>query len=144
MMAVLFFSLTSCDNDISQVVQDVDISITSPQKGTIISNNPYELLEGTFTGTIPADVSMWVLAKDPFNYFLMYPETQIIRKAGAWSQSNVRLATPGKWELFVCLASKRADSWLHAYGKAGDYKGFRMGDVKGQLEIMASAKVTKR
>lgn len=143
-LSLLITSLLSCDSDISEVVENVNIYITTPQAGSTIYESPYENLNGTFTGTIPQGVTLWVLAKDPFNYYLMYPESQIIRKQGTWSQSNVRFNTEGSWEIYVCLANASAARWLEAYGRRGDYKGFHLIDVVGQLEIMTSVKVEKR
>jgi len=100
------------------------LSIESPEEGETISGNVYDAMHGSLDRDIPYGYTLWVLAKDRYNYFLMYPPTQFARTMGKWSQTNVRLNTPGRWELHVCLADKKASAALQSKADRNDLAGF--------------------
>lgn len=122
-------SLTRHKIDIQKLESEVNrvalgLTIDIPCQGDIISGDAYNDMKGKFTGDIPPGYRLWVLARDQFNYFLMYPPTQSIATQGLWSQTNVRLATPGRWELHVCLADEKASRSFEDKAKRNDWAGF--------------------
>lgn len=100
------------------------LTIEVPNKDAKISDAVYDKMRGTFTGEIPEDYHLWVLAKDSFNFFLVSPQTQFTRTMHQWSQTNIRLNTPGQWELHVCLANKKACDWFQNRVNTNDFSGF--------------------
>jgi len=101
-----------------------NVSIDAPLSGEIINESPYNDMHGTFEKEIPSDYTLWVVARDQYNYFLMYPPTQVNNIKKQWSQTNIRLSTPGRWELHLCVANKEATSWLEGRAKRGEWSGF--------------------
>ena len=102
----------------------VDLTIDVPEEGEIITSGTYDDMEGSYVGKLPSGYRLWVLARDQYNYFLMYPPTQVTPTMGRWSQTNVRLATPGPWELHVCVGNEVASRWLEARAKKRNWSGF--------------------
>lgn len=100
------------------------LTIDAPRRDEIITGEVYNDMEGTFSGDIPNGYKLWVLAHDQYNYFLMHPPTQFIRTMGKWSQPNIRLVTPGNWELHVCLANDKASKWCQKRVDRNDWSGF--------------------
>jgi hypothetical protein len=100
-----------------------NVSIDAPLSGEIINESPYNDMHGTFEKEIPSEYTLWVIARDQYNYFLMYPPTQVNNIKKEWSQTNIRL-TPGRWELNLCVANKEASSWLEGRAKRGVWDGF--------------------
>ena len=101
----------------------LDITIERPKEGELLPPI-YDEMGGSFSGTIPFDHQLWVLAKDRSNYFLMYPTTQVAYAARHWSQTNIRLATQGNWQLALCLANKGASTWLQERVNKQEWSGF--------------------
>ena len=89
-------------------------TIDTPREGEMIRTRVYNDMHGTYEGDIPPGYTLRVLARDPHNYFLMYPPMQVMRTMRRWSQTNIRLATPGRWELHVAMANEKASQWLEA------------------------------
>jgi hypothetical protein len=87
----------------------LDITIDNPAEGQVLPP-VYDDMEGSFRGSIPPNHYVWVLAKDRFDHFLMYPPTQVAHAAQRWSQTNVKLPSPGDWQLALCLANNDASA----------------------------------
>jgi len=101
-----------------------NFTIDVPKEGGTITETAYNDMSGTFVGGIPDGYKLWVVARDQYNYFLTYPPTQVVPAMGKWSQTNVRLSTPGRWELHVCLANKKASEWFQKRVDGNDWSGF--------------------
>ncbi|MBM4148324.1 MAG: hypothetical protein FJ224_04705 [Lentisphaerae bacterium] len=99
-------------------------TINTPRNGDNIEVPVYDEMWGTFKGTIPQGYRLWVLAKESSNFFLMHPPTQVTNTMKRWNQTNVRLATPGRWELHVCIADRDASDWLEARARQNNWSGF--------------------
>lgn len=103
---------------------DFKLTIAEPKEGEIIASDVYNDMQGTYTGELPSGYSLWVLVKDQHNFFLMYPQTQVVPKMKSWIQKNIRLATKGRWELHVCLTNEQASRWLQTRVDKNDWSGF--------------------
>jgi hypothetical protein len=112
--------------DLKKVVAAAALSLTieAPREGEVISTDVYNDMHGVFEGDIPEGYQLWVLARDQYNYFLIFPPTQFTRTMQKWSQTSVRLATPGRWELHVCLADQKASEFLRDKAEGNDWSGF--------------------
>lgn len=116
------------------------LSITTPRELEVIKNPVYEWMSGTYIGELPEefkDYQFWVLARERYNYFLMAPPPQFWRQANGdahlnspsrisetlknWSQTNIRLASTGRWELHMCLVNKRESRKFQKRIEAGDF-----------------------
>ncbi len=102
----------------------------------------YDKMRGSFQGQIPKNHNLWVLARDRHNYFLMYPPTQIVHSKGQWSQKNIRLGSPGSWELVLCVANAEASLWLQTKADKQDWGGFP--SLPAGLEIIGSVEVLRK
>lgn len=102
----------------------LSFEIISPKENAKIKTGIYNDMEGFYAGEIPEGHKLWVIAKDPYHYFLMHPPTQVTPTMKRWSQQNIRLATNGKWQLHVVLANKRGSDWFKDRAKHEDWSGF--------------------
>jgi len=100
-----------------------NLTIDEPAEGSSIGAD-VPGMHGTFTGDIPETYKLWIVVRDQYNYFLMYPPAEVTPAMGKWSQTNVRLGTPGRWELHVCLADKTASEWFQKKADSNDWSGF--------------------
>lgn len=119
--------ITKHQNTVEAVKEKADafrLTIDSPKEGDTIVGDSYNDMRGTFEGDIQKGYGLWVLARDQYNFFLMYPPTHVIRKMGQWSQTNIRLSTSGQWELHVCLADEKASKWFQDKAGRNDWSGF--------------------
>jgi hypothetical protein len=132
-----------------QVIDDIralatrislDFTIDVPAEGQVLPP-VYDGMEGSFRGNIPPNHHIWVLAKDRFNYFIMYPPTQVAHAAQRWSQTNVRLASSGDWQLALCLANDDASAWLQSRVDKQDWSGFAQ--LPNGIEILRYVKVKR-
>ncbi len=105
-------------------VVNVALTIESPREREVITAGIYNDMKGEYVGNIPPDYSLWVVARDAFSYFLMFPQTQYVTAMGRWSQTNIRLATDGEWQLHVVLANQAASRWFQQRADANDWRGF--------------------
>ncbi|MCB1881452.1 MAG: hypothetical protein KDI54_15600 [Gammaproteobacteria bacterium] len=119
----------------------LDITVDKPMEGEILPP-VYDGMEGSFQGSIPLGHEIWVLAKDRYNYFLVYPPTQVAHAAHRWSQTNVRLTAPGEWQLALCLANQSASTWLRDRAEKKDWSGFER--LPSGLEILRYVKVERK
>lgn len=88
-----------------------------PRNGDIITTAEYDEMSGTVE--LADSGTVFVFARDKFNYFLQYPPSEV--DGGSFSQSNIRLSTPGKWELHLCVATPAAAAGLHAAARRGEW-----------------------
>jgi len=102
----------------------LSLTIDEPAEGRVIASGVYSEMHGTFAGDIPETYKLWVVARDQYNYFLMYPPTQVTRTMHRWSQTAVQLKAPGRWELHVCLADEKASKWFQEKADRNDWSGF--------------------
>ena len=102
----------------------VTLTIDAPREREVIRVESYEDMHGRYVGELPVGHRLWVLARDQYNYFLMYPPTQVTPTMRHWSQTNVILATPGRWELHVCVVDEAASRWLENRANSRDWSGF--------------------
>ncbi len=119
----------------------VGATITSPKEGGVVAALPYDGMAGTLEAPLPAGRSLRVLARDSYNYFLMNPPTQVVADTKAWTQTNIRLATPGNWELLLCLVDDKAAKWLDDRAAKEDWSGFST--PPPGLEILRTVHVTR-
>ncbi len=122
LLIIGFVFISGCDGDIKEIIKTY--TIDAPRGGEIIKESPYNDMHGKFEKEIPSAYSLWVVARDQYNYFLMYPPTQVNHITKEWSQTNIRLDTLGRWELLLCVADKEASSWLEGQAKQGNWTGF--------------------
>ncbi len=122
------------DEELKKVAKSLaaTLKIEKPVKDEVIPP-VYDDMQGSFGGDIPSKYSLWVLARDRHNYFLMWPPMHV-DVTNRWSQRNVRLATKGRWELHVCLANERAAKWLKRKANRNDFSGFTL-LPKGMLTV---------
>jgi len=118
------------------------MTIDVPKEGTLITQGVYNEMHGTYEGKIATGYKLWVLAKDSYNFYLMYPPTEVVPSMQSWSQTNIRLATPGRWELHVCLANEAASKWLKVRATAGNWGGFP--SLPEGMETVRSVKVKRQ
>ncbi len=118
----------------------LDITIQRPRAGEALPP-VYDNMGGRFSGSIPIGYKLWVLGHDRHNYFLMHPPIQVVSTEQRWSQSNVHLATPGGWELLVCIGSDVASKWLQGRADARDWSGFSA--LPEGLEVLRTVAVTR-
>jgi hypothetical protein len=102
----------------------MDLTVDTPAEGDKIDVDVLDTMKGSFVGTIPAGDRLYVLARDRYKFFLVYPPTQLSHAMKRWSQTNVRLPTDGKWELHVCIANAVGSAWLEGRAEANDWSGF--------------------
>ena len=100
------------------------LTVEAPVEGEKIDADVLDTMKGSFVGTIPAGHRLYVLARDRYNFFLMYPPTQLSQAMKRWSQTNIRLSTEGHWELHVCVADAAGAGWLDRRAEAKDWSGF--------------------
>lgn len=100
----------------------------------------YDEMHGSCTTAVPSPYTLWVLGKDRYNYFLMYPPPQVDPVAGRWTQTNVRLNTPGNWQLAIYLADGEASAWLRRRGETGDWSGFA--ELPGEMVRLRTVNVS--
>jgi len=118
----------------------LDITIQRPRAGEVLPP-VYDGMSGLFMGRIPIGYRLWVLGRDRFNYFLVYPPTQVVLTEQRWSQSNVRLPTLGSWELLVCIGNEVASKWLQGRADGRDSSGFSV--LPDGLEVLRTVAVTR-
>jgi hypothetical protein len=118
----------------------LNLVVISPRDGETVPA-VYDGMRGTFRGSIPPGYALWVLARDSSAYYLMYPRTQVVHASKTWSQTNVRLATRGEWELELCIANPAASAWLQNRADRQDWSGFP--SLPGGLEIVRSVRVLR-
>ncbi len=123
------------------VAPTVELVIDRPKEGEAITALPYDGMRGTLVGELPPGSSLRVLVRDSYNYFLMNPPVQFDKATGEWSQTNVRLSTPGRWQLCVCLADEQAASWLDGRVRRSDWSGFSA--LPDGLVVLRAVNVTK-
>ena len=119
----------------------LDITIQKPRADEMLPA-VYNDMGGTFNGTIPFGYKLWVLVRDPTNYFLAYPPTQVVPTEQRWAQTNVRLPTPGSWELLICIGNEEASQWLQKRADNHDWSGFSK--LPDGLEILRTQNVTRQ
>lgn len=105
-------------------VESLNVSISTPVEGDIIEADSYSQMNGTFEGVLPDSLTLRVLAKDEYSYFIVDPAPILDPTQFTWKQSNVRLSTPGKWELIVYVSNQSASDSLRNWVKANGYAGF--------------------
>jgi len=114
------------------------VAIGEPKAGQAIPP-VYDEMRGTYQGAFPGGFELWVLAQDQYNHFVMYPPTDVSH-SGRWSQKDIGLATPGRWELEVCLANKEGSQWLRSRATKRNFSGFP--ELPDGIEIQESVFVT--
>lgn len=119
----------------------VSVAIELPRGGERITRVPYDDMKGTLVGSLLAGYSLRVLAKDSYNYFLMYPSVQLVATTGRWTQTNVRLSSSGRWLLCVCVADAAASAWLDKRASQADWSGFPA--LPDGLVVLQSVEVVK-
>jgi hypothetical protein len=133
---ILLISLiiTSCGNrkssdntnqtqSLKSIAQTISLTIDSPESGDTISQDIYDDMKGGYMGDIPKNYTFWVLARDRYNYFIMYPQPTVA--LNSWTQSNIRLGSDGKWQLHVCLTDKEASNWFMERVNSHNFSGFQ-------------------
>jgi hypothetical protein len=113
----------------------LDLTIESPRGGEIIRDYPYNEMRGTYSGVIPDGYELWVLARDEYNFYIMYPPTVVTPTMGNWSQTGITLRTPGRWELHVCLVNQQASQWIQTRVSLNDWSGFPTINDKGMATV---------
>lgn len=121
---------------------DLKLTIAEPKEGEIIASDVYNDMQGTYTGELPRGYSLWVLVKDQHNFFLMYPQTQVVPKMKSWIQKNIRLATKGQWELHVCWTNEQVSRWIQTRVDKNDWSGFP--SLPEGMETVQFVKVQRR
>lgn len=102
----------------------IELTIDAPKEGEKIATDVFDGMNGSYAGVVPSGHKLYVLARDRFNFFLMYPPPQVAHATKRWSQTNIRLATDGRWELHVCVADGAGAAWLEGRAAADDWSGF--------------------
>lgn len=100
------------------------LSIEAPRDGETLTRDVYHDMHGTYIGQLPLGYRLWVLIRDQYNFYLVYPPTLVTRTMKSWSQTNVSLPTPGRWELHVCVADEEVSQQLEARAAHNDRSGF--------------------
>jgi hypothetical protein len=118
------------------------LTIEAPRDGEVISTPVYDDMRGTYAEDLPSGHRLFVVARDHHNYFLMYPPPQVIRAMKHWSQTNIQLGSPGRWELHVCIANEAASQWLQARAEQRIWSGFPI--LPEGMEIVRYIAVERR
>jgi len=118
------------------------LTIVTPQENEIITTGEYNNMHGSLTRGIPKGYRLWILARNQYNYFLMYPPPEVAFSTKTWTQQNIRLATPGPWKLVVCIANNAGSEWLEARAKRSDWSGFP--SAHEGIEVVKSVTVERR
>jgi hypothetical protein len=100
------------------------VTIDTPKPGEVFAQGSEITMKGTLNGDIPTGSYLWVVARDKYNFFLMRPPIHVSKPMRKWSQGKVILATPGEWELHVCMANAEASEWCQIRANADDNSGF--------------------
>lgn len=117
-------ALTSTNSLVDNILASTNLRVTidSPKDRSTISPI-FNDMRGKYVGEIPSNHKLWILGKDQYNYFLMYPPPSIDISSKSWSQKNVRLS-PGTWELHVCLGNSSGSNFLQDRANDGIFDGF--------------------
>jgi hypothetical protein len=109
-------------DDLARILS-LDVSIDRPGDGETLPS-VYDAMEGSISSSVPPDHELRVVARDRHNYFLVHPPPQVAHTARTWSQTDVRLNSPGDWQLALCLANEHASAWLDERARRNDWSGF--------------------
>lgn len=107
---------------VKTVARGIELTIDAPVEGEEIDTDIYKKMKGSFAGELPEGFEFWILIKDEFNYFAQYPKPTAA--SNKWQQKNIRLNTPGSWEIHICIANEEAVKWLDNKEKEGKFDGF--------------------
>lgn len=131
-------------DDLRHLAEDLAKSLTiiKPQENERITTDVYNEMQGALAREIPKRYRLWVLAKDQYNYFLMYPPPEVVFATKSWTQQNIRLATPGRWKLVVCIANNAGSQWLKSRDERRDSSGFP--SLHEGIEVVKSVTVERQ
>jgi hypothetical protein len=65
----------------------------------------------------------FIVTRDRFNWFIQWPPVRVDPRTGEFIQENVRVATPGKWELHLVIVSPQTGRLFHDRAERGDWGG---------------------
>ncbi|MFZ0033913.1 MAG: hypothetical protein WAK60_02845 [Sedimentisphaerales bacterium] len=105
-----------------KITNILGLSVSKPKDDDIIREQVFEEMEGKIENSLQSGYVLWVLAKNQYHYFLQNPPIAIV--GNNWSQKNIRLSTPGRWELHIYLASNSADRWFKDRAESRNWGGF--------------------
>jgi len=116
----------STEKSVKQIAANLALTLTieEPERNSVIRTQVYNDMHGKYGEELPLGHKLWVMARDPYNYFLVYPPTEVIPSIGEWRQTGIRLSTHGEWWLHICVANEKASKLLRERGKQGDWSGF--------------------
>ncbi|MFX0133488.1 MAG: hypothetical protein ACFFDN_07590 [Candidatus Hodarchaeota archaeon] len=109
--------------NISDIINDLNLSITNPEEGDIFQVKTPFKVEGKYTGELPSNYRLWVLKKDAYNFFLNGSETVIKPNEKTWYQENVTIATSGEWKIIIYLATEAGSDTLRKLINEGYWSG---------------------
>ena len=149
-LLIYFFSPASLvsqaqgPDDLHRIAEDLAKSLTiiKPQENERITTEVYNEMQGSLARKIPTGYRLWILSQDQYNYFLMYPPPAVVFATKAWTQQNIRLATPGRWKLVVCIANNAGSQWLESRADRRDWSGFP--SIPESVEVVKSVTVERR
>lgn len=107
---------------LSDLHKKIDLSITAPVDGTIITLPVIEA-KGTISGDLPHGYRLYILLKDKTNYFLQYPAVEILSSQKKWSHGNINPTSDGEWRVLVCIASQDAVKEFEGRARRSDWAG---------------------
>lgn len=108
---------------LTKTVEGLGLVIKEPTENQIIRSDIYDGMQGRYSGELFTGYKLWVLARNQYHYFLMYPATLTDSSEKIWSQDNIRLATKGQWELQVFVATEEASAFLERKARSKDWSG---------------------
>ena len=93
-------------------IEPVEARIESPANGSALPPAEFYEVKGTIASQRGLDGrTLLVFVQDhPYgNFYLSWPPVELNRRNGAWSASNVRLATPGTWRIHLATVTPSAE-----------------------------------
>lgn len=133
---------TTNDEKLLKTIYALNFTISAPSDKQTIKSNVYSEMHGTYEGDIPNNYTLWVLARDSHNFYLMYPPVAVLHKKKSWDQKYIRLDTKGLWTLYICLANVQASGWLLERTVNNNWSGFR--SIPEGIKIIESVTVERQ
>lgn len=109
--------------------------ILAPRDGDVISVDVYQDLQFVVDGELNGS-KLWVVIKDEYSHFIQNPPPARNPRTGEFTQRNLRLATPGRWEILIVNATRSADRVFEDAVRRGDFAMARLPDGATTLDCV--------
>lgn len=95
-------------------------AIHVPQTGATIRDSVYNEMTGTID-LLPAGSRAYIFLHSEFGWFLQYPAVRVDPRTNTFTAGNIRMATPGRWEIHVSIASRAGAEILERMAMRADW-----------------------